>query len=273
MSRFEDRLTLLTPAPASETLRTRLAQAAPRRRTWTRTVPMAAAAAGLIAAICFTLLKAPPGQPARPNEAEKEFRRIEETLRGASALRVSYKRVAELLLPRPQKVEDEGLLLLKKGSRLNFTTTETFGVGKPNPTAVTFIYLCDGAAGVTRVKSPQGVKSVQNVAVHPKDLNEKFVLSLARDSIAVASTMLHLDLAQLQGHLEVSELASRTDETGGRFLSYKVKGFDAKLWFDPVRMLPLKRVLTHPEMGTFTETYEGWELNPDLSEDLFRLPE
>jgi len=272
MSRFEDRLKLLSPAPASEALRAKIAHPAIRSRIWKRTVPIAAAAAGLIAALTFTILKTPTGTPARRDEAEQELRRIEKTL-GAATLRVSYKRVADLVAPSAQRVEDDGILLLKEGSRLNLTNTETFGVGTPRAMTVTFVYLCDGKTGMTRVKSPQGMKTVQNIAVHPKDLNRKISLILARDCVALAPTILPLDLGQLERLLEATDVAFGTDEEGRRILTYRVKGFDVKLWVDPEKHLPLKRELRNKDAGTFTETYEGWELNPDLAEELFRLPE
>lgn len=267
MSRFEERLKLLTPAPASDALRERLARPALRRRIWTRTVPMAAAAAGLIAAVTFALVQAPTGTPSARNDAEKELRRIEETLRGAPSLRVSTTRVAEPRSPKPQKVRSQTVLMLKKGSRLNLTTTETSAAGE-----VTFVYLCDGNAGAHQVKSPQGLKNPQALAVRPDDLNEKIVLALARDTVAVASTLLRLDLDKLRGHLEATDVVFRTDDEGRKILAYRMKGFDVKLWYDPIRFLPLRRVLTREEAGTFTETYEGWELGAELADDLFRLP-
>ena len=272
MSRFEDRLKLLAPAPASDALRAKIAHPALRSRSWKRIFPFAAAAAGLIAALSFTILKAPTGTPARRNEAEQEFRRIEETLRAAS-LRVTYKRIADLAIPPSRRIEDNGVLMLKQGSRLNLTSTETIAVGTPKATTATFVYLCDGTTGMTRVKSPGGMQTVKNVAVHPKDLNQKFSLALARDSIAVASTILVLGLDQLERHLEVTDVAFGTDDEGRRILTYRMKGLDVKLWYDPQKHLPLKRVSHSPDAGTFTETYEGWEVNPDLPEELFRLPE
>jgi hypothetical protein len=188
------------------------------------------------------------------------------------SLRVSTKRIAELRSPKPHMVQSEAVLMLKKGSRLNLTTTETTLAGIAPPLAVTFVYLCDGNSGAHQVKSPQGLKNVQTLAVRPDDLNEKVVLSLARDSVAVASTMLLLDLDKLRSHLEVTDVAFQTDETGRKILAYRVKGFDVKLWYDPVRLLPIKRVLSRDEAGTFTETYEGWELGGELADDLFRLP-
>src|SRR5437016_2413405 len=111
MTRFEARLKLLSPAPASDALRARIAH--PGRSRF-RLVPMAAAAAGLIAALAFVVVKGPVGTGTRPNEAEREFRRIEKTLLEAETLRVIFRRSAELQDPNQgvEKVETSGVLLL-----------------------------------------------------------------------------------------------------------------------------------------------------------------
>jgi hypothetical protein len=87
---------------------------------------------------------------------------------------------------------------------------------------VTYVYLCDGTTGMSRVKGPQGMQTVQNLAVQPKDLNRKFSLILARDCIALAPTILALDLGQLERVLEVTDIAFGTDEEGRRILTYRV---------------------------------------------------
>src|SRR5262245_42187130 len=118
MIRFEDKLKLLAPAPASDALRARIA--APGRSRLLRIVPMAAAAAGLFAALGFAILKGPTGTTAARNDAEEEFRKIERTLLEAKSLRVSFRRSAELvdLKGGVEKVENAGVLLLKEGSRM-----------------------------------------------------------------------------------------------------------------------------------------------------------
>lgn len=268
MSVFEERLQLLVPAPASDGLRARLARPHSRRRAWTRVVPMAAAAAGLIAAVFFALLKGPSGTPAGRHEAEKEFRAMEETLRKASALRVTYTRQAELKFKGTlENVQGSGILLLKEGDRLHLTMTETRGGAAP----ITSHFYCDGKEGGNLLKTPQGMKSLQTLAVRPTDLHAKVALSLARQSVAVPSTFLTLSLDDLRSHLEVSAFAYETDPKHGRFIAYKVGSLEAKVWIDPSKGVPVRRVLHHKDMGTITETYD-WDLAPELADDLFRAP-
>src|SRR5512140_1552137 len=120
MSSLEDRLKLLEPAPASDALRARVAPPArPRHRV--RYIPLAAAAAALVAVFIFAVTEAPHGRTTSTTQAEADFKKIEETLMAAKTLQVEIHREAHLkATPRVREtnVETKISLSLKEGNRM-----------------------------------------------------------------------------------------------------------------------------------------------------------
>jgi hypothetical protein len=271
MTRFEDRLKLLAPAPASDALRARIAYPGRRRPGWV--VPMSAAAAGLLAALAFAILKGPTGTPAARNEAEREFRRIERALLEAKSLRVRFQRSAELQDPNVgvEKVQTAGVLLLKEGSRMALTLREARGAEQPKTWAVEWRYTCDGSQSQAKLLVNQGKQSLKNMPIPPKDLNAKLALSLARESLAVPTSIFATALDDLQKRLDVSEFSKAVDASGQSVLRYRVGVYEASLVYDPRTLVPLKRVLTCKGVGTFTEIYDECSLDVPLPDEQFRI--
>ena len=114
------------------------------------------------------------------------------------------------------------------------------------------------------------MQAVRNITVPSKDLNEKCVLALARESIAVPVVFVSFGLDDVKSRLEVSEVAFGKDERGQRLLTYRVGVYNAKLWYDPKTLAPLKRELSREGVASITETYTC-ELDADLPDEQFRI--
>lgn len=270
MTQFEDRLKLLRPAPASEGLRNRLAvPSTAGRRDAFRLVPFAVAAAGLLAVVVYTVIAG----PARRETPEGAFRRIEETLLKAKSLRVRFHREASLKDAQgvAEKVVSSGTMLLTKENRLQFVLKERRRADQANPVEFEFLYVCDGSRVRTWVKTKDGLKAAPGEH-RPDRLERKIVLELTRNSIATPPSFLSLDAEELAGQWPVSGFQAGEDDGGARTMTHRSGPFHVRLWYDPGTHTPMKRVLTLPQIGTITETYEECTLDPEIPDSAFAFP-
>ena len=104
-------------------------------------------------------------------------------------------------------------------------------------------------------------------------LQRRFVLSLARESVAVPGNLFALTDEDHESMLALSDVQAAADDGGLKTLTYKVGYFNARLWYDPKTSLPVKRVRESKVLGSVTEVYEEITLNPDIPDEEFKLPE
>ena len=268
MSSLEDRLKLLEPAPASDALRARIAHPTRSRSRVFRYVPLAAAAAGLIAVFIFAVTEAPHGRTTSTTQAEADLKKIEETLMAAKTLQVEIQREAHLkAIPpvRETNVETKILLSLKEGNRMKARLWEK-PLGTPNPPPSEFLHVSDGKRKKVIILVKEISKTVVPEADTPPDLNRRFVMALARESAATPGNLMAMDLTH-----DVSDVRQEPSEEGFAVVSYKVGPFDAKLRYDRKTFLPVQRTLTNEKIGSFVESYR-FEVNVRIDDAEFTLP-
>jgi len=267
MSSLEDRLKLLEPAPASEALRARLLHPA-RPRNRVRYVPLAAAAAALVAVFIFAVTEAPHGRTTSTSQAEADLKKIEETLMAAKTLKVEIRREAHINAIPPvhaTNVETKISLFLKEGNRMKARLWEK-PLGTAEPPHAEFLHLSDGTRKKIIIVAKEVTKTIVPEAVTPPDLNRRFLLALARESAATPGNLMAVDLTN-----EVSDVRQEPAEEGFEVLSYKVGHYDAKLRYDRKTSLPVRRTLTNEKIGAFVESYR-FEVNVPIDDTEFSLP-
>ena len=273
MNRFEDRLRLLTPAPASEGLRSRIAHPARRRPAWSRIVPMASAAAALLAVVAWVVVSAPPRSIPSQDSAEAALRKIEETLAKAKTLHVKIRRDA-VLAQTPQvpaeKVRTNLTILMKEGNRLLVDLKEIRQADKAGSPTAHFLIMSDGKRMKRMVLTEKQAKDIGGVSDTPATLNARFALALARASASTPVNLVMIELEDLRKSLAVSELQRGPDEEGFATLTYRVGPYGVKLLYDPKSFLPVQRTLTNEALGTFKENYAFWIDDP-LDDQTFIL--
>ena len=115
------------------------------------------------------------------------------------------------------------------------------------------------------------VKNVQPERNTPPDLRERFILALARTSVATPGNLMAIPLEDQRKASTVSDFSSGPEEHGFPTMTYRVGPFEAKLLYDPKSHLPVQRTLKNPELGTFVENYRC-EPEVPIDDEVFALP-
>jgi outer membrane lipoprotein-sorting protein len=235
--------------------------------------------AALRLALLALLPVAPAIAPAQGgDEAEKLFRVMEKRLSRARTLRLAFR--VDTHLGR-EKGMMTGTLMLAAGNKARLGIK-----GKSFGKDLNAELVSDGTRmGVLDLSSAKPME-----APAPKQLNEILTVALTRQGLFLGLDSLQRGLdRKREGDLKpaedfpVSDLKlGRREKFMGReaqLLTYAVR-YDAKrklnatVWIDRETGLPLKRVLTHPEVQReqITEIYTDLKLNEKLDAKQFELP-
>jgi outer membrane lipoprotein-sorting protein len=200
--------------------------------------------------------------------AEETFKKIEETVVKAPALRVKFSFQA---VPRKEgddaRASGSGTMLLKGENKSRVELEATV-----KGSTINIVTVCDG----TRMKTTFGPQSQEKEA--PKDARERLGLAFVRVG-CFASFMApkarggETDVRKL---FPVSDFKKGDDDGKAATLTFKVARageiMDARLWYDAKTHRLFKLALDlGPERGTITETYKEFVLDEDIPDEKFDL--
>jgi outer membrane lipoprotein-sorting protein len=233
----------------------------------------------LLAASLLTLLSAAPpvgGQEA--NDAEKLFRKMEETLTKAKTLQVSTEVIMKAL---GEEVILVGPFRLAEGDRLNLTLVSTVAGKKRKGT-----FISDGKRIERAVDGPP-----KDSRPTPPGLTRYCAGKFARAGIGFSFLLAVQDEGERAKARNIDEWypvsgfrLGKREKVGGRtaqIIEHKLTWagkepvFHATVWLDVKTNLPLKRILTSTKDGLtirFTEVYTDLILDAKLDSKLFDLP-
>jgi type II secretion system protein G len=209
----------------------------------------------------------------RAAPAIKAFARIEDTLRKAKTIRVSYKGEGD---SAKGKSTSEGRVCLTRENRARVMSVTTSPYGALSPKII--------SDGVT-LSMPLG-EDDPDKRITPKNLSDLIAAALAR--IGVGDAFMNIRRASMgepPGYVwtaddlwKVTDLTEGADEGAFKTLTYKVKPEDrdiplsAKLWYDPVSDKIKKRTMTFDDGTTkwsSTERYEEVAFDAEIPEGTF----
>jgi len=207
---------------------------------------------------------------------EITFRKIEESILAAKTLRVNVSSDATLRWDKTElKCHFKGELLLAEGHRIHLSGLMTQD-GKETKGSL----ISDGK------KLAQRPESEGEPKLSPKTMDNFIRTAVARSGILGGQLIAGLAMAfetdrerDFREFFSVGGFENGDDEKGMKTLTYTLRmsgdNGQVKIWYDPKSLKLLKRTLSFKGGGPgseFTETYEDFTVNTDISEDKFKLP-
>lgn len=220
----------------------------------------------MIRVACLVLI-APFLAQDKPNEAEVAFRKLADSIENAKSLRVKFE--AELT-EGEKKLQIKGLVLLKEGNRVRLE-----GSGPERPA----LYVCDGKK--SRAKDGDRLLEILDAKESVRAETAKVHSSLCS---ALLATEVQRDLArgrEIFGKgqkLVLEKFAFGPKDGENTVITYTAtldqvgKPLDLKIWIDPKGRL-VKRSGSAAGVFSFTETFPEWNLEAEIADDQFKLPE
>jgi len=213
-------------------------------------------------------------------DAEETFKKIEEKIGQAKSLRIKFHSDEEMSQSRKGP---SGVLLLQSGNRARYTEnpstrSETWSVsdGKRVQSSRSGLYD-EGITGPV----PNGI------APASKDLKKNLEVLVSRAGCTlwgIASIAFQANMkSDFSQWIRVSRFKPGEKDGEAKTLSYllevgqKSRPFNVTLWFDPESFKPLKRKIVYEVDGgtqvTMMETYDEFTFDPEIPDEMFKLPE
>lgn len=207
---------------------------------------------------------------------EESYRKIEESIVKARSVMVRFRVEGSGAKEGADRdLRASGTMTLKEGGRIRLDCTMNTG-SEDRKT----LLLGDGK----KLSLTQGGAAPQVVDA-AKGTEGTAALLLAQLG-AIMTSFMPVGAGNPAGTIaiELSAFKAGEDDGAARTVHFtttnKMKGkvistSDTRLWWDPKTGKPLKRVLTLKKgdavQGTITETYEAFELNAEVADDLFKI--
>lgn len=209
--------------------------------------------------------------------AEETLRKVEEAVQGADNLRLKFKLEARVRYRGQELLNTgSGALLLKKGSRIDFSLQYTVG-----SQVLETKLLSDGS----RMKLWSDGMERGERTVDP-DLGSRVASTIVRGGVALIGVGLPAGGGrkdpEISALLQLSELRDGSAQGNMRSISFRMKSpnpnetsNEVTLWFDSRSHLPLIRTTatkTKDAEVTTTETYEEAVVDKVIPDETFALP-
>jgi outer membrane lipoprotein-sorting protein len=227
--------------------------------------------------------------------ATEAFRKIQETLAKASAVRITVSGSGTLtrcVEPGEHPFQFRETILLKNGNRARVAATRRFQSGNGDWREWEHHDLVSDGKNMT-LHWPGESASMERTLATPAKLAPflaRSVLLLENESVfrLLTDALLESSTLDVEKLFPTSDVAGGSDEQG-KYIDFVVhsavkipnwfhfKTSRVRLWYDPAsyRILKKRAVTKGVESngGTVNETIEEFTLNSDISNDEFRLPE
>jgi outer membrane lipoprotein-sorting protein len=213
--------------------------------------------------------------------AEATLAKIEESFEKAQTVSIKFK-WEPVMTKGPLAGKENmttGTLTLKDGNRMLLQANMRLGENTNKAVII--------SDGTTLYRNLKGTETKREST--PPSLKRGVILSSFRAGIMqtvffTRLSNLKVDPEELESALahpvETCDVNGGEDDGEAKTLTYKIRvrpehTAAIKLWYDPKRLLPLKRTIRddNRDSGSVTETFEEVSLNADIPNEKFKLPE